>query len=73
MTIGTGLGGDLSPLERLIREGMRVDTGFSGNRRLCAISAILVGDDFRCDYARGFRDVFYSDYLSSPSTLPIHY
>jgi len=35
-TIRTGLGGDLSPLERLIREGMWVDTGFSGKRGLCA-------------------------------------
>ena len=35
-TIGTGLGGDLSPLERLIRGDMRVDTGFPGKRGLCA-------------------------------------
>ena len=38
-TIGTGLGGDLSPLERLIGRGMRVDTGFSWKTRLCAIFA----------------------------------
>ena len=35
-TVRTGLGGDLSPLERLSREGMRVYTGFSWKTRLCA-------------------------------------
>jgi hypothetical protein len=43
----TGLGGDLSPLERSIREDMRVDTGFPGKRVCARNSPILVGDDFR--------------------------
>ena len=71
-TIGTGLGGDLSPLERLIRGDMRVDTGFLENAVCARNSPILVGDDFQCDYARGFREVFCSDYLSSLNPFHTH-
>ena len=50
---------------------MRVDTGFSLETDCARNSPILVGDDFRCDYARGFARFFYSDYLSSV-LLPTH-